>query len=88
MSKFISPFSGSSQRSNILTSFVSMVVFKNRIHQPLMESAKGQGIVSADPSIIVFHAFHILRKYDRDQFIDQIVGIVIEKSNIVTSSRK
>jgi hypothetical protein len=48
-----------------------------------VEFTEGQGVFSAEPTVIHFHAFHVLGEDDADQFIDQTVGIVIEKRAVV-----
>ena len=58
---------------NIQPTVLTAVVSEDGINEAHVEPAKGPCVLSADPAIIFFHAFHVLRENDADKLADELV---------------
>lgn len=70
----------STQRRNIFSFPVPVVLSKNRIDQSHMEFSIGFYVSPAYPSVIIFHADHVLLEDDADQAIDPLIRVRPEKA--------
>jgi hypothetical protein len=56
-----------------------LIIPENDVNQRHMQFAESLGVLSADPAAILFHAFHVLSKFDTYQFGNHPVCLILEE---------